>query len=166
MNNNWWQELLRFFLQKLDINRIVHMLIIFIILVIFVPASIKEVVNAHNPEIFGNYWMYYLLLACISFVVSALTRGIESFLAKLFCAFAGDAKIRFLSPAEKSCLIELLRQPGATAHRSDHNSVVEGLVVKGILIKTTPISTVYPYSTYSISDKHYAKIVKHLEHYL
>lgn len=166
MNNNWWQELVRFFLQKLDINRIVHMLIIFIILVICVPTSFKEAVNDHNPEIFGNYWMYYLLLSCLAFVISALTRGIENLLAKLMSTFARDAKIRFLSQAEKSCLVELLKQPGATAQRSDHNSIVEGLVDKGILIKTTPISPIYPYSTYFISDKHYAKIVKHLQHYL
>ncbi|NUL39414.1 super-infection exclusion protein B [Kosakonia sacchari] len=166
MNNNWWQELLRFFLQKLDINRIVHMLLLFIIIVICAPTSFKEAVNAHNPEIFGNYWMYYLLLACIAFVISGLTRGIENFLAKLLHACAHDAKIRFLSSAEKSCLIELLKQPGATAQRSDHNSVIEGLVDKGILIKTTPISPVYPYSTYFISDKHYAKIIKHLQHNL
>lgn len=166
MNNNWWQELLRFFLQKLDINRIVHMLIIFIILVICVPASLKEAVNAHNPEIFGNYWMYYLLLFCVAFVISGLTRAIESFLSKLMGACAHNAKIRFLSEAEKSCLVDLLMQPGATAQRSDHNPVVEGLVDKGIIIKTTPISPIYPYSTYFISDKHYAKIVKHLQHYL
>ncbi|WP_279047296.1 super-infection exclusion protein B [Cedecea davisae] len=166
MNNNWWQELLRFCLHKLDINRVVHMLIIFILLVIFAPSSLKEAVNAHNPEIFGNYWMYYLLLACLSFFISALTRGLEKLFSKMFASCAGRAKIRFLSSAEKTCLLELLQQPGGRAQRSDHNSVVEGLVVKGILIKTTPVSPMYPYSTYSISDRHYPKIVKHLQRYL
>lgn len=166
MNNTWWQELLKFFLHKLDINRVVHMLIIFIALVILVPPSLKEMVNARNPEIFGNYWMYYLLLGCLSFFLSAITRNIErKFLAQLSSSLR-SLRIRLLSVDEKTCLIELLKQPGCTAQSSYHNPVVEGLVEKGYIFKVSHIDSHNPYSTYWISDEHYARIVKLLHRHL
>lgn len=34
MNNSWWQELMRFFLQGMTLKQLIHMLIILIVLII------------------------------------------------------------------------------------------------------------------------------------
>ncbi|EFH1106965.1 TPA: superinfection exclusion protein B [Escherichia coli] len=90
MNNSWWQELMHFFLQGMTLKQLIHMLIILIILVIVMPVSVKEWINLHNPEILPHYWMYYILLFCVSYVLNgvvnsayhAVTERIEIFAAQ------------------------------------------------------------------------------------
>ncbi|MDQ7606645.1 superinfection exclusion protein B, partial [Salmonella enterica subsp. enterica serovar Agona] len=45
MNNSWWQELMRFFLQGMTLKQLIHMLIILIVLIIVMPVSVKEWIN-------------------------------------------------------------------------------------------------------------------------
>ncbi|EJA4030184.1 superinfection exclusion B family protein [Escherichia coli] len=90
MNNSWWQELMHFFLQGMTLKQLIHMLIILIILIIVMPVSVKEWINLHNPEILPHYWMYYILLFCVSYVLNgvvnsayhAVTERIEIFAAQ------------------------------------------------------------------------------------
>ncbi len=90
MNNSWWQELMHFFLQGMTLKQLIHMLIILIILIIVMPVSVKEWINLHNPEILPHYWMYYILLFCVSYVLNgvvnsayhAVTERIEVFAAQ------------------------------------------------------------------------------------
>ncbi len=90
MNNSWWQELMHFFLQGMTLKQLIHMLIILIILIIVMPVSVKEWINLHNPEILPHYWMYYILLFCVSYVLNgvvnsayhAVTQRIEVFAAQ------------------------------------------------------------------------------------
>lgn len=65
MNNSWWQEFVKFFLRGITLNRLVYMVFILILLVIFTPDKAKEAVNAHNPEVLPDYWMYYILLFAV-----------------------------------------------------------------------------------------------------
>lgn len=76
MNNSWWQELMRFFLQGMTLKQLIHMLIILIFLIVVMPVSAKEWINLHNPEILPQYWMYYILLFCISYVLNGIANSI------------------------------------------------------------------------------------------
>ncbi|EFB1501781.1 superinfection exclusion protein B [Escherichia albertii] len=75
MNNSWWQELMHFFLQGMTLKQLIHMLIILIILIIVMPVSVKEWINLHNPEILPHYWMYYILLFCVSYVLNGVVNS-------------------------------------------------------------------------------------------
>ncbi|EQN42519.1 hypothetical protein G692_04728 [Escherichia coli HVH 16 (4-7649002)] len=74
MNNSWWQELMHFFLQGMTLKQLIHMLIILIILIIVMPVSVKEWINLHSPEILPHYWMYYILLFCVSYVLNGVVK--------------------------------------------------------------------------------------------
>ncbi|EEM2538259.1 superinfection exclusion protein B [Salmonella enterica subsp. enterica serovar Morehead] len=76
MNNSWWQELMRFFLQGMTLKQLIHMLIILILLIVVMPVSVKEWVNLHNPEILPQYWMYYILLFCVSYVLNGVVNSV------------------------------------------------------------------------------------------
>ncbi|HBZ8962096.1 TPA: superinfection exclusion B family protein [Citrobacter freundii] len=75
MNNSWWQELMRFFLQGMTLKQLIHMLIILFLLIVIIPSSFKEWVNLHNPEILPQYWMYYILLFCVSYVLNGIANS-------------------------------------------------------------------------------------------
>ncbi len=74
----------------MTLKQLIHMLIILIILIIVMPVSVKEWINLHNPEILPHYWMYYILLFCVSYVLNgvvnsayhAVTERIEVFAAQ------------------------------------------------------------------------------------
>lgn len=76
MNNSWWQELIRFFLQGMTLKQLIHMIIILILLIVVMPVSVKEWVNLHNPEILPQYWMYYILLFCVSYVLNGVVNSV------------------------------------------------------------------------------------------
>ncbi|ECG1796874.1 TPA: super-infection exclusion protein B [Salmonella enterica subsp. enterica serovar Orion] len=76
MNNSWWQELMHFFLQGMTLKQLIHMLIILILLIVVMPVSVKEWVNLHNPEILPQYWMYYILLFCVSYVLNGVVNSV------------------------------------------------------------------------------------------
>lgn len=76
MNNSWWQELMHFFLQGMTLKQLIHMLIILILLIVVMPVSVKEWVNLHNPEILPHYWMYYILLFCVSYVLNGVFNSV------------------------------------------------------------------------------------------
>lgn len=81
---------MHFFLQGMTLKQLIHMLIILIILIIVMPVSVKEWINLHSPEILPHYWMYYILLFCVSYVLNgvvnsayhAVTERIEVFAAQ------------------------------------------------------------------------------------
>ncbi|KKI49169.1 superinfection exclusion protein B [Obesumbacterium proteus] len=75
MNNSWWQELMRFFLQGMTLKQLIHMLIILIFLIVVMPVSVKEWLNLHNPEILPLHWMYYILLFCVSYVLNGVVNS-------------------------------------------------------------------------------------------
>jgi len=75
MNNSWWQELMRFFLQGVTLKQLIHMLIILIFLIVVTPVSAKEWINLHNPEILPQHWMYYILLFCVSYVLNGIANS-------------------------------------------------------------------------------------------
>lgn len=76
MNNSWWQELMRFFLQGITLKQLIHMLIILIFLIVIMPVSAKEWINLHNPEILPQHWMYYTLLFCVSYVLNSIASSV------------------------------------------------------------------------------------------
>lgn len=39
------------------------------------PVSVKEWINLHNPEILPHYWMYYILLFCVSYVLNGVVNS-------------------------------------------------------------------------------------------
>ncbi|WP_334469657.1 super-infection exclusion protein B [Arsenophonus sp. PmNCSU2021_1] len=84
MNNTWWQEFVRFFLQGITLNRLIYMLIILIILIIITPAQIKEWINFYNPEIIPSYWMYYTLLFCVSYVIASIFGATYNFIKPFY----------------------------------------------------------------------------------
>lgn len=66
---------MHFFLQGMTLKQLIHMLIILIILIIVMPVSVKEWINLHNPEILPHYWMYYILLFCVSYVLNGVVNS-------------------------------------------------------------------------------------------
>lgn len=48
------------------------MFIILILLIVVMLVSVKEWVNLYNLEIFFYYWMYYILLFCVSYVLNGV----------------------------------------------------------------------------------------------
>lgn len=65
-----------FFLQGMTLKQLIHMLIILIVLIIVMPVSVKEWINLHNPEILPHYWMYYILLFCVSYVLNGVVNSV------------------------------------------------------------------------------------------
>lgn len=65
---------MHFFLQGMTLKQLIHMLIILIILIIVMPVSVKEWINLHSPEILPHYWMYYILLFCVSYVLNGVVK--------------------------------------------------------------------------------------------
>lgn len=70
---------MRFFLQGMTLKQLIHMLIILIFLIVVMPVSAKEWINLHNPEILPQYWMYYILLFCVSYVLNGLINSAYHF---------------------------------------------------------------------------------------
>lgn len=160
MDNKWWQEFLQFFLREIDINRIFHLLLIFIVLVISLPASLKEAIDLHNPEVIPEHWMYYVLLFCISFFLSTVTRLIS----KGMSSFASDKihtiKINSLSHAEQECLAQFLRTGDYVVYFRNHNPAVESLVKKGILVRTYDLNCRSNEDGYVIETKYNLPILQ------
>lgn len=167
MNNSWWQELMRFFLQGMTLKQLIHMLIILILLIIIMPVSAKEWVNLHNPEILPPYWMYYILLFCISFVLN----GVISYVKTLYASgesnrkVASDKrkleeKIQRLTIEEKKILALYLDQKKSMVLFERNNHVVESLVEKGILINLGSIPYRANCDGYSIDDSHYHAVLR------
>lgn len=67
---------MHFFLQGMTLKQLIHMLIILILLIVVMPVSVKEWVNLHNPEILPHYWMYYILLFCVSYVLNGVFNSV------------------------------------------------------------------------------------------
>lgn len=67
---------MHFFLQGMTLKQLIHMLIILILLIVVMPVSVKEWVNLHNPEILPQYWMYYILLFCVSYVLNGVVNSV------------------------------------------------------------------------------------------
>lgn len=67
---------MHFFLQGMTLKQLIHMLIILILLIVVMPVSVKEWVNMHNPEILPHYWMYYILLFCVSYVLNGVFNSV------------------------------------------------------------------------------------------
>lgn len=167
MNNSWWQELMRFFLQGMTLKQLIHMLIILILLIIIMPVTAKEWVNLHNPEILPPYWMYYALLFCISFVLNGfityakslytsgeIRRKEENDKRKL------EDKIQRLTIDEKRILALFLDQKKSMVAFERNNHIVESLVEKGILINLGSIPYRANCDGYSIEDSHYHAVLR------
>lgn len=67
---------MRFFLQGMTLKQLIHMLMILIFLVMVMPVSAKEWINRHNPEILPDYWMYFILLFCVSYVLNGIANSV------------------------------------------------------------------------------------------
>lgn len=144
MNNSWWQEFVRFFLQGMTLKQLVHMLIILIALVMISPASFKEWVNLHNPEIIPPYWMYYALLFCISYVLNSLLTSIYSYSCNRIEASRQMKleKDKFhllvsqLNPEELEIIKMFLSEKTDVQYLVPGNNPVSSLSMKGIIKKT------------------------------
>lgn len=66
---------MHFFLQGMTLKQLIHMIIILFLLIVIIPSSFKEWVNLHNPEILPQYWMYYILLLCASYVLNGIANS-------------------------------------------------------------------------------------------
>jgi|GEM_PF-1913542 len=163
MNNNWWQELLRFFLHKLDINRVIHMLIIFIVLVVLIPDSFKQALGSHNPEFLPAYAIYYLAVFCLSFFLSAVTSFTTRSVGVFFVNLALGLKIKSLSATEKECLSAFLQNGKHIVYTRNHNPVIELLVHKKILQKTYDLNCTSDMEGYTLSSKYNFHVIKHLQ---
>jgi len=84
------------------------MLIILIALIIITPESVKECVNAHNPEILPPYWMYYALLFCMSYVVRGLISGVKKWFGDLRKSLSAASRKRKISTVVSSLTEEQL----------------------------------------------------------
>ena len=67
---------MRFFLQGMTLKQLIHMLLILVFLIVVIPVSAKEWINLHNPEILPQFWMYYILLFCMSYVLNGIVNSV------------------------------------------------------------------------------------------
>ncbi|EPJ4484625.1 super-infection exclusion protein B [Klebsiella pneumoniae] len=104
MDNNWLQELFRSFLRDIDFRRLMHMLIIFVLLLVVTPESLKQSIGAHNPEFLPEFSLYYLLVVCISFFLSSVTSFTTQSAMQFLIGQARNLKVALLSAQEKDCL--------------------------------------------------------------
>ncbi|EMK9146129.1 superinfection exclusion B family protein [Citrobacter freundii] len=151
MDNKWLQELLRSILRDIDIRRLMHMLIIFVILTVLLPDSVKQSVGAHNPEFLPAFSLYYLMILCVSFFISSLTSFTTKSLFNALHTLALRIRVITLSEPEKQCLLSF-----------NHNPVVEQLVYKGILRKTYSLNCGPDMEGYVIEDKYHFHVLRHL----
>lgn len=162
MDNKWLQDLLRTFLREIDIRRLMHMLIIFVILTVILPDSIKQSIGAHNPEFLPAFSLYYLMLVCVSFFISSLscctTKSFLNALHTLSLRF----KVVTLSVSEKQCLLSFIKTGRDVVYAKNHDPVVEQLVYKGILRKTYSPNCSPNMEGYEIATKYYFHILRHL----
>lgn len=169
MNNSWWQEFARFFLQGITLNRLVYMLVILIALVIFTPTEVKEWINSHNPELIPDYWMYYVLLACLSYILSSAVSATYS-LCKPSCIDLlnhiykrkAERYIEKLSEDEKEFLCMFLDMKKPTNEFTRNSPLMVGLVQKGVLIDLGPMPYENSKNSYRINEYYYSIIVMKL----
>lgn len=166
MDNKWLQELLRSILRDIDIRRLMHMLIIFVILTVFLPDSVKQSVGAHNPEFLPAFSLYYLMILCVSFFISSLTSFTTKSILNALQTLALRFKVSTLSVPEKQCLLSFIKEGNYVVYAKNHNPVVEQLVYKGILKKTYSINCGPDREGYVIDDKYHFHILRHLSSYL
>lgn len=164
MNNSWWQEFVKFFLRGITLNRLVYMVFILILLVIFTPDRAKEAVNAHNPEVLPDYWMYYILLFCCSYIISAAAGSTIEFLKKRvmsFVAYQRDKNERdniFVSlSSDEFDFIYLFFERGEPLSDFNRNSpAINKLVSKKIFNFWMPNAYNKNLATYSLNTKYKA----------
>ena len=138
------------------------MLIILIILIIVMPVSVKEWINLHNPEILPHYWMYYILLFCVSYVLNgvvnsayhAVTERIEvsaaqkrkskeeKYVQDLFDSLTlGErAYLAFAVAANKCCDDDAMIICGCMARLKKNNSDLHDLLVDYYVVGMTFMS--------------------------
>lgn len=162
MDNKWLQDLLRSILRDIDIRRLMHMLIIFVILTVFLPDSLKQSVGSHNPEFLPAFSLYYLMILCVSFFISSLTCFTTKSAFGALHALALRFKIKILSVPEKQCLLDFIKTGNHVVYAKNHNPVVEQLVHKGILRKTYSLNCGPDMEGYVIENKYHFHILRHL----
>ncbi|ENB7664057.1 superinfection exclusion B family protein [Enterobacter cloacae] len=162
MDNKWLQELLRSILRDIDIRRLMHMLIIFVILTVFLPDSVKQSVGAHNPEFLPAFSLYYLMILCVSFFISSLTSFTTKSVSNSLHTLALRLKVSMLSVPEKQCLLSFIKTGNHVVYEKNHNPVVEQLVYKGILRKTYSLNCGPDMEGYVIEDKYHFHVLRHL----
>jgi uncharacterized membrane protein len=166
MDNKWLQELLRSILRDIDIRRLMHMLIIFVILTVLLPESVKQSIGVHNPEFLPAFSLYYLMVLCVSFFISSLTSFTTKAVLNSLQTLALRFKVRTLSVPEKQCLLSFIKTGNHVVYAKNHNPVVEQLVFKGILRKTYSLNCGPDMEGYVIEDKYHFHILRHLSSYL
>ncbi|EON3359554.1 super-infection exclusion protein B [Yersinia enterocolitica] len=143
MNNDWWRDVLRFFLDGLTLRQLIHMIIMLIVLIVITPTTFKEWVNLHNPEILPPYWMYYALLFCISYVMNGFISSFIQWPAiKLMSLFHGiqskmevqkaEKVILNLSEEEKALIVDIIDN-GSYISDGDANETLMSLVYKEVI---------------------------------
>ncbi|EFJ2959888.1 super-infection exclusion protein B [Escherichia coli] len=162
MDNKWLQELLRSILRDIDIRRLMHMLIIFVILTVLLPDSVKQSVGAHNPEFLPAFSLYYLMILCVSFFISSLTSFTTKSLFNALHTLALRIRVITLSEPEKQCLLSFIKTGDHVVYAKNHNPVVEQLVYKGILRKTYSLNYGPDMEGYVIEDKYHFHVLRHL----
>lgn len=162
MDNKWLQELLRSILRDIDIRRLMHMLIIFVILTVLLPDSLKQSLGSHNPEFLPAFSLYYLMIFCVSFFISSLTSFTTKSAVNALHILALRFRISTLSVPEKQCLLSFINSGNHVVYAKNHNPVVEELVYKGILRKTYSLNCGPDMEGYVIDDKYHFHILRHL----
>ncbi|HBZ9067953.1 TPA: superinfection exclusion B family protein [Citrobacter freundii] len=165
MNNSWWQELMRFFLQGMTLKQLIHMLIILVFLIVVMPVSAKEWINLHNPEILPQYWMYYILLFCVSYVLNGLINSVYHFsLARIQASNARQIKEReensvhdtfnSLTLAERAILaFAVAANNRLQTEKGNPESI--SLLKKGLLIRLPPAVGFPGTDRFTIPEKYF-----------
>ncbi|MDR5615398.1 MULTISPECIES: super-infection exclusion protein B [unclassified Arsenophonus] len=140
MNNTWWQEFVRFFLQGITLNRLMYMLIIFVLLILITPSSIKDWINSSSPDIFLSYWLYFCLFL-VSYVTSQLIMlliaGVKRRFRSRIKRSTRQAILNTLTNDEIS-LIKYMIDSGEIVELPTENRIVNKLRQKGIIERYYP----------------------------
>ncbi|QBY43825.1 super-infection exclusion protein B [Arsenophonus nasoniae] len=135
MNNTWWQEFVRFFLQGITLNRLIYMLIIFVLLIFITPASIKDWINSSSPEIFSSYWLYFVFFL-VSYVIAQLISFLTVFTKRRFrnlIECPNRAAILNTLTHDEIDLLKHIVRSGEIVELPTQNETVKGLIRKGII---------------------------------
>ncbi|HGJ5854461.1 super-infection exclusion protein B [Arsenophonus nasoniae] len=135
MNNTWWQEFIRFFLQGITLNRLIYMFIIFVLLIFITPSSIKDWINSSSPEIFSSYWLYFVFFL-VSYVIAQLISFLTVFTKRRFrnlIEYPNRAVILNTLTHDEIDLLKHIVRSGEIVELPTQNETVKGLIRKGII---------------------------------
>lgn len=153
--STWLNEVIPFFLRGLKAAHLATMIIVFVLLVMLLPESLKQAVDAKMFTVYGFSWLYYLFLLAISYLLAKPVNTVVYRIYMKICSVYRQCEINLLSKEEKKILLCFIVKHELAADSLMIHEVMDRLIRKGIL-------TLSSKNRYRISDKYYSQVLRYL----